>query len=279
MLDVVAGALRRAADRDRLVLEVNPDDFELVRDAIDGARRAARRHRPHRRRRRAPRRAAAAASSAPSEGEIDARVDRAARARRRARPRRARGRADRRCLTPRPLGRARRALADADLQRRRGRVTNLIGLVIEATGLRAEVGELCTIAGGRNRAAGPRRGGRLPRRPHAADAARRACAGSARARRSTPTGGPFRVPVGDDAARPRARRARPPDRRRPRDLAAAEPRADRPARRPSPLAAPRIDRAARARRARARHARALRPRPAPRHLRRLRRRQVDRCSA
>jgi flagellum-specific ATP synthase len=43
------------------------------------------------------------------------------------------------------------ALRDANLYTRRGRVTNLIGLVIEATGLRAEVGELCTIAAGRNR--------------------------------------------------------------------------------------------------------------------------------
>jgi flagellum-specific ATP synthase len=42
------------------------------------------------------------------------------------------------------------ALEAADLQPRRGRVANLIGLVIEATGLRAEVGELCTISAGRN---------------------------------------------------------------------------------------------------------------------------------
>ena len=42
------------------------------------------------------------------------------------------------------------ALAAADLQPRRGRVANLIGLVIEATGLPAEVGELCTISAGRN---------------------------------------------------------------------------------------------------------------------------------
>ncbi len=38
----------------------------------------------------------------------------------------------------------------ADLHPRRGRVRSLIGLVIEATGLRAEVGELCTISAGRN---------------------------------------------------------------------------------------------------------------------------------
>jgi flagellum-specific ATP synthase len=43
------------------------------------------------------------------------------------------------------------ALHDADLYTRRGRVTDLIGLVIEAAGLRAEVGELCAIAAGRNR--------------------------------------------------------------------------------------------------------------------------------
>jgi len=42
------------------------------------------------------------------------------------------------------------AIRTADLQERRGRVRSLIGLVIEASGLRAEVGELCTIAAGRN---------------------------------------------------------------------------------------------------------------------------------
>ncbi len=50
------------------------------------------------------------------------------------------------------LGVAREALRHADLYARRGRVTNLIGLVIEATGLRAEIGELCTLATGRTRA-------------------------------------------------------------------------------------------------------------------------------
>jgi flagellum-specific ATP synthase len=49
------------------------------------------------------------------------------------------------------LSRFRVAVRDADPHRLRGRVTNLIGLVIEATGLRAEVGELCTIETGRNR--------------------------------------------------------------------------------------------------------------------------------
>jgi flagellum-specific ATP synthase len=47
------------------------------------------------------------------------------------------------------------ALADAvgraDLHRRRGRVCDLIGLVVEATGLEAEVGEVCEIEAGRGR--------------------------------------------------------------------------------------------------------------------------------
>ncbi len=43
-----------------------------------------------------------------------------------------------------------RAIESADLQVRRGRVKSLIGLVIEVSGLRAEVGELCSIAAGRN---------------------------------------------------------------------------------------------------------------------------------
>jgi flagellum-specific ATP synthase len=42
-------------------------------------------------------------------------------------------------------------VSGADLSRRRGRVSNLIGLVIEVTGLQAEVGELCEIETGRTR--------------------------------------------------------------------------------------------------------------------------------
>jgi len=42
------------------------------------------------------------------------------------------------------------AIQSADLQVRRGRVKSLIGLVIEVVGLRAEIGELCSIAAGRN---------------------------------------------------------------------------------------------------------------------------------
>jgi flagellum-specific ATP synthase len=47
------------------------------------------------------------------------------------------------------------ALRDADLHRRHGRVRDLIGLIIEATGLEAEVGEVCSIETGRGRAAVP----------------------------------------------------------------------------------------------------------------------------
>jgi flagellum-specific ATP synthase len=50
-----------------------------------------------------------------------------------------------------PLELAVDTLRRSDLRVRRGRVSNLIGLVIEATGMRADVGELCTVETGRNR--------------------------------------------------------------------------------------------------------------------------------
>jgi flagellum-specific ATP synthase len=43
------------------------------------------------------------------------------------------------------LAGAARALREADLARRHGKVRNLIGLIIEATGLQAEVGEVCLV--------------------------------------------------------------------------------------------------------------------------------------
>ena len=43
------------------------------------------------------------------------------------------------------------AVREADLHRRHGRVVDLIGLIVEATGLEAEVGEVCTIQTGRGR--------------------------------------------------------------------------------------------------------------------------------
>ena len=53
------------------------------------------------------------------------------------------------------LDQATEALRDADLHRRHGRVRDLIGLIVEATGLEAEVGEVCTIDTGRGAPAVP----------------------------------------------------------------------------------------------------------------------------
>jgi flagellum-specific ATP synthase len=47
------------------------------------------------------------------------------------------------------------ALRDADLHRRHGRVRDLIGLIVEATGVEAEIGEVCSIDTGRGRPAVP----------------------------------------------------------------------------------------------------------------------------
>src|SRR5262245_49255932 len=49
------------------------------------------------------------------------------------------------------LAHAAESLARSDLRVRRGLVANLIGLVIEATGLRASIGEVCFVSRGRNR--------------------------------------------------------------------------------------------------------------------------------
>ena len=68
-----------------------------------------------------------------------------------------------------------RAVSRADLHRRHGRVMDLIGLIVEATGLEAEVGEVCDVAH-RPRPADrrvdddPGRGRGLPLRPHVVDA-------------------------------------------------------------------------------------------------------------
>ncbi len=53
------------------------------------------------------------------------------------------------------LGALLETLHDGDLHRRRGSVTELIGLVVEASGLDAEVGELCEVDCGRTRPAVP----------------------------------------------------------------------------------------------------------------------------
>jgi flagellum-specific ATP synthase len=56
---------------------------------------------------------------------------------------------------PSALAAARTAIREADLHRRHGRVCDLIGLIIEATGLEAEVGEVCEIETGRGRSSVP----------------------------------------------------------------------------------------------------------------------------
>jgi flagellum-specific ATP synthase len=56
------------------------------------------------------------------------------------------------------LGRVARVVQDEDLARRRGRVRDLIGLIIEATGLQVEMGEICLVGDGRD--AVPARPGR-----------------------------------------------------------------------------------------------------------------------
>ncbi len=169
------------------------------------------------------------------------------------------------------LERAAQAIREADLARRHGFVSNLIGLIIEATGLQAEVGEVCMVGTRTQPRRRGRRGRRLPRRPHAADAARRAAR--------------------DRPRDPRARDRRAvPDRRRRRAA-----RADRRRARACPTTAVRRRPGFPARRSRRPRAALSRPRicervglgvraldglvpcgrgPAPGHLRRLGRGQV-----
>ena len=49
------------------------------------------------------------------------------------------------------LRRAISVLKESDLASRRGRVSDLIGLIIEATGLEVEIGEVCMVGEGRDR--------------------------------------------------------------------------------------------------------------------------------
>ena len=269
MIGVVTGALRRTTVRDQLVLEVHPDDFELVRDAAeDLADRVGGIHRIDVVAERRVDRGGCVVRTV--EGEIDAGIGAAAGSRRRdlrATPCRSRP-----AMIDASLNRLSVALQDADLHHVRGRVTNLIGLVIECTGLRAEVGELCSIATGRNRPDVPAEVVGFRDGPDTADAARQHAGDRPRHpglghRRLVPGAG-RRPAAGTGAGRPR-----PPDRRWPCD--------------PRQRASPRSRSAAvtdgalddrppaAARRAHAGHAGAVRPRPAAGDLRRLRCRQVE----
>jgi flagellum-specific ATP synthase len=95
------------------------------------------------------------------------------------------------------LDRAAERVADADLHERRGRVDDLIGLIVEATGLEAEVGEVCSIDAGRRRPAVPAevvgfRAGRTLLMPLGE------IHGIGPGKAVTASGRPVRVPVGDE---------------------------------------------------------------------------------
>src|SRR5690242_19651238 len=94
------------------------------------------------------------------------------------------------------LSRVTQAIEEADLSKRRGRVSDLIGLIIEATGLQVEIGEVCMVGEGRDRPAVATevvgfRGGRTLLMPlgdlH----------GIGPGTIVNPTGKPFRVAVGE----------------------------------------------------------------------------------
>jgi flagellum-specific ATP synthase len=91
---------------------------------------------------------------------------------------------------------AREAIDRADLHRRHGRVRDLIGLVVEASGMEAPTGELCLVETGRNQPPVPAevvgfRSGRTLLMPLGE------LAGVAPGRRVTPTGEALSVTVGD----------------------------------------------------------------------------------
>jgi flagellum-specific ATP synthase len=95
------------------------------------------------------------------------------------------------------LERAADGLRQADLHRRHGRVSELIGLIVEATGLEAEVGEVCHISTGRRREPVPAevvgfRAGHTLLMPLGD------MNGIAPGRTVTATGDAMKVPVGDD---------------------------------------------------------------------------------
>src|SRR5215212_8738541 len=95
------------------------------------------------------------------------------------------------------LERFSRAIHDGDLHCRHGRVSNLIGLILEVTGLEAEVGELCYVEAGRTRPPVPAevvgfRDSRTLLMPLGE------MEGIAPGRAATATGRQFEVPVGND---------------------------------------------------------------------------------
>lgn len=131
---------------------------------------------------------------------------------------------------PATFAQAAALLRGSDLARRSGRVSDLIGLVVEATGLQAEVGEVCLVNGDRGHPPVPAevvgfRGRRTLLMPLGE------MEGIAPGTTVRATGSPFRIRVGDDllgrvvdalgnpldgmpvadGGRPRSTIARPPD--------------------------------------------------------------------
>jgi flagellum-specific ATP synthase len=97
----------------------------------------------------------------------------------------------------RTFARASALLRGSDLARRSGRVSDLIGLVVEATGLQAEVGEVCLVNGDRGHAPVPAevvgfRGQRTLLMPLGE------MEGIGPGTTARATGAPFRIRVGDD---------------------------------------------------------------------------------
>ncbi len=95
------------------------------------------------------------------------------------------------------LRRAAEAIQSSDLARRRGRVGDLIGLIIEATGLEAEIGEVCFVGEGRRQTPVPTevvgfRAGRTLLMPLGE------LGGIGPGTPVTPSGAPFRVAVGTE---------------------------------------------------------------------------------
>jgi flagellum-specific ATP synthase len=97
---------------------------------------------------------------------------------------------------PDGLIQAARAIRSGDLAKRRGRVGDLIGLIIEATGIEAEIGELCMVGDGRREPPVPTevvgfRSGRTLLMPLGE------LGGIGPGTPVVPTGSPFRVEVGE----------------------------------------------------------------------------------
>src|SRR3954467_2449415 len=130
------------------------------------------------------------------------------------------------------------AIRDADLHRRTGRVVDLIGLITEATGLEAEVGEVCTIEAGRGRSSVPAevvgfRAGRTLLMPLGDST------GIGPGAKVTATGQPFKIDVSDALlGRALDGLGRPLDGKGPIPETAWRPAEASP---PDPLSRPRID--------------------------------------